>query len=112
MISAIIYLAIVVLMIVGMWKVFEKAGQPGWGCLIPIYNLYLMIQIAQKPTWWIIMFFIPVVNFVFMIMLYNEISKRFGQGIGYTIGMIFVPFIMFPLLGLGDATYQPEENIA
>ena len=71
MIVSIIYLAILVLAVAGIWKTFEKAGQPGWGAIIPIYNIYLMTQIAQKPGWWTIMFFIacavsPIV-FFFMI---------------------------------------------
>lgn len=80
MIGSIIYLAIVVIVIAGMWKTFEKAGQPGWGCIIPIYNIYLMTKIAAKPAWWVIMFFIPLVNIVFAIMLYNEIAKKIRSG--------------------------------
>ncbi len=106
MLGSIIYLAIVVLVIAGIWKTFEKAGQPGWGSLIPIYNIYLMTQIAQKPGWWVIMFFIPLVNIVFAFMMYNEIAKKFGQGIGYTIGLFLLPFVFFPLLGFGEATYK------
>ena len=59
MIGTILYLAILIAALVGMWKMFEKAGQPGWGCIIPIYNLYLLTKIAEKPWWWIIMFIIP-----------------------------------------------------
>lgn len=107
---SIIYLVVVVLAIAGMWKMFEKAGQPGWGCLIPIYNIYLMTQIARKPAWWIIMFFIPLVNFVFAIMLYNAIATKFGKGIGFLIGMLLFPFVFFPILGFGDATYQADAQ--
>lgn len=106
MISSLIYLAIIVLIIAGYWKTFEKAGQPGWGCIIPIYNIYLMTKIAQKPAWWTIMFFIPVVNFVFAIMLLSAIAQRFGKGIGFFIGMLLLPFIFIPMLGFGDATYH------
>lgn len=106
MAGSVIYLIIIVLTFAGMWKTFEKAGQPGWGAIIPIYNIYLMTQIAQKPAWWIIMFFIPLVNIVFAIMMYNEIAKKFGQGIGITIGLLLIPFAFFPMLGFGDATYQ------
>lgn len=111
MIGTIIYLAIVIAMLAGMWKMYEKAGQPGWGCIIPIYNLYLLTQIAQKPWWWLIMFFIPIVNIVFAVMLYNEIAKKFGQGIGFTIGLLILPFIFFPMLGFGDYTYQPDTTV-
>ncbi|MDY3033244.1 MAG: DUF5684 domain-containing protein [Odoribacter sp.] len=81
--------AFFVVFIIGVWKTLEKAGQPGWGGLIPIYNLYLLTQVAQKPGWWVIMFFIPIANIVFSILLYNEIAKRFGQGVGFTIGLFF-----------------------
>lgn len=91
---------------------FEKAGQPGWGCIVPLYNIYLLTKIAQKPAWWIIMFFIPFVNVVFAIMLYNEIAQKFGQGIGYTIGLILLPFVFFPMLGFGQATYQASNESA
>lgn len=106
MIGSLIYLVIVVLIIAGYWKTFEKAGQPGWGCIIPVYNIYLMTLIAQKPAWWIIMFFIPVVNVVFAVMLFYAMAQKFGKGIGFTIGMLLLPFIFIPMLGFGDATYQ------
>ncbi|MCI5707785.1 MAG: DUF5684 domain-containing protein [Odoribacter sp.] len=100
--------AFFVVFIIGVWKTLEKAGQPGWGGLIPIYNLYLLTQVAQKPGWWVIMFFIPIANIVFSILLYNEIAKRFGQGVGFTIGLILLPAIFFMLLGFGNYTYKAE----
>lgn len=109
MIVSLIYLAIIVLIIAGYWKTFEKAGQPGWGCIIPIYNIYLMTQIAKKPAWWIIMFFIPVVNVVFAIILFYAIAQKFGKDVGFTIGMLLLPFIFIPMLGFGDATYHSAE---
>ena len=100
--------AFFVVFIIGVWKTLEKAGQPGWGGLIPIYDLYLLTQVAQKPGWWVIMFFIPIANIVFSILLYNEIAKRFGQGVGFTIGLILLPAIFFMLLGFGNYTYKAE----
>lgn len=100
--------AFFVVFIIGVWKTLEKAGQPGWGGLIPIYNLYLLTQVAPKPGWWVIMFFIPIANIVFSILLYNEIAKRFGQGVGFTIGLILLPAIFFMLLGFGNYTYKAE----
>lgn len=101
----IIYLAIVVLAIAGMWKTFEKAGKPGWAAIIPIYNILIMIEIVGKPTIWLLWCLIPCVNFVFVIWLYNLISKSYGKSEGYTIGLIFLPFIFWPILGFGDAKY-------
>jgi hypothetical protein len=102
----IIELVVAVLMIAGMWKVFAKAGEPGWAAIIPIYNVIVMLKIAGKPGWWFILFLIPVVSLVISILVAIEIAKKFGQGTGYGIGMAFLPFIFYPMLGFGSATYQ------
>lgn len=101
-----IYLAVIVLTIAGLWKVFVKAGQPGWAAIIPIYNLYVALLIAKKPIWWIIMFFIPCVGIVFAVLLWVEICKKFHQGVGFAIGVILLPFVFIPMLGFGDAQYD------
>jgi len=100
-----IYLAMYVLMVISLWKVFEKAGKPGWAAIIPIYNTLVMIEIVGKPTIWLLWCLIPCVNFVFAIWLINLMSKSFGQGEGFTIGMIFLPFIFWPILGFGNSRY-------
>ncbi len=99
-------LVIVFLVIVPQWKIYAKAGQPGWAILVPIYNIIVLLEIVRKPLWWIIMFFIPLVNVVFMIMTYNELSKAFGKGTGTTLGLLFLPIIFVPILGYGSAEYQ------
>ena len=99
-------IVIAVIAIAGMWKAFEKANQPGWACLIPIYNMYIMLKIGGKPGWWLILFFIPLANVIFLIWTYNMISKSFGKDEGFTIGLIFLGFIFWPMLGFGDATYR------
>ena len=101
----IFWLAIVVVMIAAMWKVFEKAGQPGWAAIIPIYNLYIMTKIAGKPGWWVLMFLIPFVNLIFLIWLYNMISKSFGKDEGFTVGLVILGIIFWPILGFGAAKY-------
>ena len=101
----IFYLAIIVLMIASMWKVFEKAGKPGWAAIIPIYNIYIMIEIVGKPTIWLLWCLIPCVNIVFSIWLYNLMSKSFGKEEGFTVGMILLPFVFWPILGFGSAKY-------
>lgn len=110
MIFVVIYLAVLILMLAGMWRIFEKAGQPGWGVIVPIYNLYLLTVIAQKPGWWTVMFFIPLANVVFGIMTMYEIAKRFGKDVGFTVGLILLSFVFIPILGLGDAQYTPEPT--
>ena len=100
-----IWLAFVVFIIAAMWKVYEKAGQPGWAAIIPIYNFYIMLKIGGKPGWWLLMLLIPFVNIVFLIWTYNMISKSFGKDEGFTAGLIFLGFIFWPILGFGSAKY-------
>lgn len=104
-IAGLIYLAVIVFMIVSMWKVFTKAGQPGWACIIPIYNLYVLLKIASKPGWWLILFFIPLVNIVISFLMCLGIAKSFGKGEGFAVGLFFLGFIFFPILAFGEARY-------
>ena len=100
-----IALVVVVFMVAAMWRVFTKAGQPGWGCLVPFYNVYLMLEIAGKPGWWLIFFFIPVINFVVQIVMMIDIAKNFGRGGWFAAGLIFLPIIFFPVLAFGESVY-------
>lgn len=102
---AIIWLAIVVLLIASMWKIFTKAGKPGWAAIVPIYNLVVLLEITGKPTWWIILFIIPTVNIVFLIMMYHSLSLSFGKDAGFTVGLILLGIVFLPILAFGDATY-------
>ena len=99
------YFAILILIIASMWKIFEKAGKPGWAAIIPIYNIIVLLEIVGKPVWWIILLLIPLVNFIFLIIITHRLSTSFGQGIGTTLLLIFLPFIGYPMLGFGSATY-------
>ncbi len=99
------WLAIVVLVYASLWKIFVKAGKPGWAAIIPIYNLIVLIEIVGKPTIWILWLIIPCVNFVFCIWLMNLLSKSFGKTEGYTVGLIMLPMVFYPLLGFGNAKY-------
>ena len=104
--AVLFYIALIILFIVGEWKIYTKAGQPGWAVLIPFYNLYVLLQIVGRPTWWmLILLFVPFVNVIFMIILINDLSKSFGQGVGFTIGLIFLSPIFILLLGFGDYKY-------
>jgi hypothetical protein len=95
-----------IIVIAGMWKMFMKAGRPGWASIIPIYNLVVMLEIINRPVWWIIFYFIPFVNAVVSLVVVYELAKAYGKGIGFTLGMIFLPFIFYPILGFGDAVYH------
>lgn len=102
---AIIYVALIIFMIASMWRVYTKAGQPGWAAIIPIYNLYIMIKIAGKPGWWLLLFLIPFVNIVIEIIVIVGLAENFGKGGGFAVGLIFLPFIFFPMLAFGSAEY-------
>jgi hypothetical protein len=98
-------LAISIFMIVAQWKVFVKAGQPGWACIIPIYNTYIMLKIGGKPWWWLLLLLIPGVNIIFAIWIINMISKSFGKDEGFTVGLVLLGIIFWPILGFGSAKY-------
>lgn len=102
----------VVLMIAALWKVFSKAGQPGWAAIIPIVNTYFLIRVAGRSGWWLILMFIPVVNFIIWIILCIDVAKNFGKGTGFGIGLLFLPFIFFLILGFGSAQYQGASTVA
>jgi uncharacterized membrane protein YhaH (DUF805 family) len=104
----VLWLAIAVLMVASMWKVFEKAGKPGWAALVPIYNFVVLLEIAGKPVWWIVLFFIPVVNFIVIILFSISLAKKFGKGVGYGLGLAFLGVVFYPMLGFGDARYDPN----
>lgn len=102
----IFWLAVVVVVLIAMWKVFVKAGQPGWAAIVPIYNTYIMLKIAGRPWWWLLLLLIPIVSIIIAIIVMIDLSKSFGKGIGFAIGLIFLPFIFVPILGFGSAQYQ------
>lgn len=106
MIVLLIQLAIIVVIIASFWKVFVKAGQPGWAAIIPIYNLVILCKIAGRPVWWIILLLIPFVNIIASIILSLDIAKAFNRGTGFAIGLILLGFIFYPILGFGSAQYR------
>jgi hypothetical protein len=97
-----IELAVVLFTIVSMWKVFEKAGERGWACLIPIYNFYVLLRIGEQPAWWLLLLFIPFVNFIVVILVMISVANRFGRGAGFGLGLTFLPFVFFPVLAFQD----------
>jgi hypothetical protein len=107
-----IQLALIVFIVVTMWKIFTKAGKPGWACIIPIYNIFVLLDIAGKPAWWFILFLIPVVNLIVMILVLAGLAANFGKGGGFVVGLIFLPIIFYPILAFGSAQYKvaPPAN--
>jgi len=107
-----IVLAVSVISVASCWKIFEKAGKPGWACLVPVYSTLVLLEITRKPIMWFVFLCIPFVNIYYGFMLINELSKSFGKGTKFTLGLIFLGFIFLPKLAFSDAEYQWKEEPA
>lgn len=106
--GGLIGLIFAVLVIAGVWKIFSKAGQPGWAAIIPIYNIYVLLKIVGRPGWWLLLFFIPFVNIVIAIILNIDLAKSFGKSV-FVWGILLLTIfsaIGYILLGFGSSTYQ------
>lgn len=106
----ILYLGLVFLMIASLWKIYAKAGQPGWACLVPIYNIIVLLKIVGKPWWWLLLMLIPIANIVVAIWVINLLSKAFGKDVGFTLGLIFLGIVFYPILAFSDAKYIHGNN--
>ena len=103
-------LAVTALAIIAMWKVYAKAGQPGWAIFVPIYSFIVLLKIVNKPWWWIFLMLIPIANIVFAIIVLNRLSLSFGKGSGFTVGLIFLGIIFWCILDFGDSVYKKIED--
>jgi len=101
----VVWAVLMVFFIATMWRVFEKAGKPGWACIVPIYNALVMLDIAGKSRWWILWYLIPIANIVVAFIVHIEIAHRFGKGTGFGVGLALLGFIFYPILAFGDARY-------
>ncbi len=108
MIIIVIYLAIMAVVIAGMWKAFEKAGEPGWACLVPIYNIIVMFKIGGRTDWWAV--FIPLYNIYVLWQLCQSVATNYGKDSSFGIGLFFLGGIFWPILGFGDAQYVGNGN--
>lgn len=109
-VSLLCTLIFVVLIIAALWRVFTKAGKPGWAAIIPIYNFIVLLDIAGKPVWWIVLLLIPLVNVIVLLLIYIDLAKAFGYGIGFAIGLWFLAPIFLLILGFGGAQYQGRPS--
>lgn len=100
-----IYLAIILLLIISCWKVFTKAGKPGWAAIIPVYNGFVLLSIVGRPWWWLLLMLIPLVNIVIGIIVNMDLAKSFGKEAVYGLGLAFLPFIFLPMLAFSSASY-------
>jgi hypothetical protein len=101
----VVYLIVIVAVIAAWWKVFVKAGEPGWKAIIPIYNTMVMLKIVGRPIWWVVLLFIPCVNIVILILMMIDLAKSFGKSGGFAAGLILLAPIFALILGFGPAQY-------
>lgn len=101
----IIVIAVTVLMLVALWKVFVKAGKPGWAAIVPFYNAYCLFDISFGKGWLFLLMLIPCVDVVIGIIMLVKLANAFGKTGGFAVGLIFLPVIFLPVLGFGDAEY-------
>jgi hypothetical protein len=92
------------------WKIYQKAGYEGWEFLIPIYGQLILLRIIGKPWWWIFLLIMPYLNIIFMIWATNLLAKKFGKSLGFTLGLIFLGFVFYPILAFGDSKYQGNTD--
>ncbi len=114
---SILYLAIFVVMIASVWRVFTKAGRPGWAAIVPIYNIVVQFQVAKINPWFALLYLlciIPIVGIIvglgMAIWLGIATANAFGKGAGFALGLILLPFIFYPILGFGSAKYISDEE--
>ena len=100
-----VLLAVVLVTVIANWRVYTKAGKPGWAAIVPIYNVVVLNQIAGKPGWWTLLWFVPFVNFFIMILVFFGLAENFGKGKGFALGLIVLPYFFMPILAFGDAQY-------
>jgi hypothetical protein len=104
--APLVFLGMFAFVIAGVWRTFTKAGKPGWACLVPIYNIIVMLQIAGRPAWWFVLMFVPIVNIVVAFIIFTDFARAFGKGASFAIGLFFLGFVFYPILGFGDSQYQ------
>ena len=104
------FIALAVFLVACYWKIYTKAGEPGWACLVPIYNIIIFLKIINKPWWWLLLFMIPIVNVILYIIAVHRLSLSFGKGAGFTLGLLFVSIVFCPLLAFDNSTYTRLQD--
>jgi purine-cytosine permease-like protein len=100
----IVWLVVMVVMVASLWKIFTKAGEPGWAAIVPIYNILVLLKITGKPTWWIVLYIVCAPIAAILVTL--ALAEKFGKSVGYAIGMIVLPIVFLPMLAFGSAEYK------
>jgi hypothetical protein len=101
------YIVLYVIYVIPLYFVFKKAGSDmAWGAFIPIFNIYVLLKVVGRPGWWLILYIIPIVSLIILIIVWYDLAKSFGHGGGYTVGLIFLPWIFLAILAWGSSQYM------
>lgn len=106
LVGVVVLVALITLIVVAQWKIYKKAGYPGWAAIVPFYNSVIQLRMTNLPLWWVVLLFVPIVNIVFFVLLTRRLAGVFSKGPWFTVGLIFLPFIFYPILGFGRALYH------
>ena len=106
LVGLVLYIALIVFAILTMWKMYRKAGKPGWAAVVPIYNYVVLLEIVGRPIWWILLTFVPIVNIYVALVVALDLAKSFGKSTAFGVGNFLVPIITYPILAFSkDAHY-------
>ncbi len=92
-----------ILMLVCMWIIFKKCGQPGWASVIPVYNLVALCRCGGLSGWWTLGVFVPLLNLFAWFYIMLRLAQRFGKGAGFAVGLFLLGFIFLPILAFGKS---------
>jgi len=92
--------------VAGMWTTFKKAGEPGWAAIIPIYNTYILVKIGDDAWWWVLLFFVPVINIIAVAKVSIDVADNFGKSTLFGLGVALLPFVCYPILGFDSSQYR------
>lgn len=101
----ILQILVTIVIIISLWKIFQKAGEKGWYAIVPIYNLYILTKIIGKKWWWVILYIIPYFGIIWIIWTTNRLRKSFEKNWIFLVGMTFLPFIFFPIIAFDTSLY-------
>ena len=105
--AGLIALVFYILVVVGLWKVFTKAGYPGILAIIPIVNVVFLVKIAGMSGWFALLYLVPIANFILGVIVAFKLGARFGKGGVFSFFLLFLfPYIGYLILGFGDSRYR------
>lgn len=110
-ITIIISLLLSILLIVSMWKIYKKAGKPGWAAIVPVYNIIVLLEIAELPLWYIALFLVPFANIYAMFKIYIELAHKFGKSTGFGVASVFFSVICFPILAFNKNIVYKNASV-